>query len=97
MSPNSHCKHTHTKWKHHPTGQSYAPVNAAAGRKILLDTDAEKHLKSGCLTWQGKKGENSERDHTQLCESILHSNDINQDLLGYMRSPKHHKAKLDTK
>lgn len=33
------------------------------------------------LTWQGKKGENPEWDHTQLSESVLHSNDINQDLL----------------
>lgn len=81
MSPNSHCKHTHTKWKHHPTGPSYAPVKATAGRKIQLDTDAEKHLKIEYLTWQGEKGENSERDHTQLSESMVHSDDINQDLL----------------
>lgn len=81
MSPNSHCKHTHAQ------SGNITPLVGATPRlkpqqegKIQLDPDAEKHLIE-CLTWQGKKGENSERDHTQLCESILHSNDINQDLL----------------
>lgn len=55
----------------------------------------DKHLIK-CVTWQGKKGENSERDHTQLSENVIHSDDIDQDLLRYVRSPKHHKAKLDT-
>lgn len=34
-----------------------------------------------CLTWQRKKGENAQWDHTQLSKGVLHTNDINQDLL----------------
>lgn len=46
-------------------------------------------------TWQRKEGENSEGNHTQLGESVVHADDVHQDLLRDVRGPEHHEAKLD--
>lgn len=51
---------------------------------------------SSVFTWHGEKGEDSERDHAEIGEGVVHSDDIHQDLLREVRRPKHREAKLQT-
>lgn len=52
---------------------------------------------TGGLTWQRKKGENPQRDHTQLSKRIFYSDDVDHDLLRHVWTPKDHETKLRTK
>ena len=45
-------------------------------------------------TWHWEEGKDEQRGYAEFSKGLVHTNDVNQDPLRYVRGPEHQKAKL---